>query len=67
MQLDIRSTGSYKVVQAVSGNTIINLGLLDNEEQKTLAINLLDAIVDLMLTQYNNDIDKLQEFIMEHI
>ena len=47
MHVTIRRTGRYREVAILSGDTIINLGMLNDEERDALAETLLYSVLDM--------------------
>lgn len=48
MELDIRKCNQYLEVKVKAGNSVIDLGLFDDKERKELALELQQAIDELM-------------------
>jgi|WetSurMetagenome_2_1015567.scaffolds.fasta_scaffold706440_1 hypothetical protein len=48
MEIDIRRASKYKDVTIVQGNTVISMGLLDDQECLELAKSFKQAIYELL-------------------
>ncbi len=65
MQINVRNGWPYKCVQFAGDNTSINLGPLNEREQRELARELIDAASDLMCGHEDEVSNKLVDILNE--